>query len=334
MSLRPQFELLADCPHCLIDGAVVELYDPVEPASVFGLPAESRCRLCERRTQGRVTPGPETPSTQLKYRGNGHCPGCDHPLSQDELDAHACSMCGTRAKADVLDEGQDLRDPNVFLAALQRFASEEQSDDLDGFVADNFEGLTLREVIAKVVAGERVATGFDAMFALFHRGGRGGGGVGAGTRSSPRPSAQRLSDERRYDPRAMVLALVSVLVADGKEDPREIAFLNRFLAAEGMKPLEPGERKVHRPMELVGKIPPERRVGLVEAMTQLACIDGVVDPSEMRLVASYASAWGVEPDAVDHWVAQYKVQYANDVQRFFRRLRAFFLAPPTEPGTT
>ncbi|MBL8603789.1 MAG: TerB family tellurite resistance protein [Myxococcales bacterium] len=330
MGGRPQFELLADCTHCRFGGAVVEVYDPVDPASVFGLAAESRCRLCGQRARGVVRPGPETAPERVKYRGNGQCPACQHPLGDDELEAHACGHCGSRAVREVTQAGAVFDTAGALGDALARFAREEQYLSVEAFIKDSFEGLDFEALWAKTQAGEPIATGFDALFALFHRGGRAGGGVGAGLRGSTRPPVGA-PPTRSYDPRAMVLALVSVLVADGKEDARELAFLDRFLAAESMAPLSSAEKKVHRPMELVSKIPPERREKLVEAMTQLACIDGVVDPSEMRLVASYASAWGIDPAQIDAWVELYKVQYASDVQRFFRRLRAFFLAPNPDP---
>ncbi len=39
-------ELTADCEACLLEGGVVEVYDPLVPACRFGLPASTRCRLC------------------------------------------------------------------------------------------------------------------------------------------------------------------------------------------------------------------------------------------------------------------------------------------------
>jgi uncharacterized tellurite resistance protein B-like protein len=128
----------------------------------------------------------------------------------------------------------------------------------------------------------------------------------------------------------MVLALVSVLVADGQRDPREVDFVNRFLAREGMHPLDDSELRVWRPMEIATRIPTPRRAEVVELMTQLACIDGEADPSELRLVQSYAQAWGILDEALDGWLQVYKSRHASGAQRFWQGLRGFFLAPPPE----
>ncbi len=68
-------------------------------------------------------------------------------------------------------------------------------------------------------------------------------------------------------------------------------------------------------------------------MTQLACVDGVVDPSELRIIESYATSWAVPPEDVEAWVERYRAQYATDLQRFFRRVRTFFVAPRTSTYT-
>ncbi len=323
--MATQFELLADCPRCNIDGAVVELYDPHDPAGVMGIPAESRCRMCGAAWAGRVAPGPD--SKGVGFRGSGHCPGCSRALTDEEVEAHACCMCGARGRSEETSAGVDLRDYAVFLDRLACFADEEHETDIAAFTESNFTLGSVDAVHAAVLRGERVETAFDAMFSLFHRGAGHGGAMRAGQRGNavPKP-APRVA----HDPRAMLLALVSVLVADGKQDPRELAFLDRFLKAEGMGPLEPKELKVHRPVEVAGRIPPERRAEVVELMAQLACIDGETDPSEVRLLSSYASAWGIADEDVRDWLARYRHRYATDVQRFFKKLKSFFLAPKDE----
>ena len=40
------FELLADCPRCKVESALVEVYDPASVACHLGVPAEARCRVC------------------------------------------------------------------------------------------------------------------------------------------------------------------------------------------------------------------------------------------------------------------------------------------------
>jgi uncharacterized tellurite resistance protein B-like protein len=326
--LRAQFELTADCPSCGVEGVVVEVYDPSEPACALGLPAEARCRLCEAAWVVRLTEGPD--SKGVAARGTGHCPCCGHALGDDELAAHACSRCGSRARREPSREAADVKDRAALERALRRMADEE-GEALDAFVASNFVGRTLDEVHARIARGEPVDTGFSVLFSLFQRGAGTvrGGSIAARRSTPPRPITVPPPRDvaHAYDPRAMVLALVSVLAADGHYDAREMAFIERFVVAEGMAPLRPEEMRVHRPLEVSGRIPPARRAEVVELMTELACIDGSADPSELRIVESYATAWGISPDELAAWLERYRARYATDLQRFLRRVRAFFLAP-------
>ena len=328
-SVRPQLELVSDCAACRVEGAVTELFDPGTPACAFGVPAESRCRVCEAAWSSLLLEGPGAQG--VRARASGRCPACDHPLSDDEVAAHACGACGTRARLEVATPGHDLRDREVLRARLTTLAREDGVG-LDAWLDANLMGRTLDEVHARITRGEAVETTFDAMFSLFQRGGGRSVNVAAShaqmarppSAHAPRPS---LAPERAHDPRAILLALVSVLVADGDTDPRETAFMDGFLRREGMAPLRPEEWVVHRPVEIAGRIPPARRGEVVELMTQLACVDGDADPSELRVVESYAAAWQIPRDDIDAWVERYRQQYASDARRFMRRLRSFFLRP-------
>lgn len=327
--MRAQFELTADCPACGVEGVVVEVYDPNEPACALGLPAEARCRLCEAAWIAKLTEGPD--SKGVAVRGTGHCPCCGHTLIDEELSSHACSMCGSRAKRETSREPVDVKDRAALERALRRLADEESAESLDGFLASNFVGRSVDEVHARIVRGEPVETGFGVIFSLFQRGAGTvrGGSIAPARTTPPRPITvpPPRDVQHAYDPRAMVLALVSVLAADGHYDAKEMAFIERFVVAEGMAPLKPEEMRVHRPLEVSGRIPPARRAEVVELMTELACIDGSADPSELRIVESYATAWGISPDELSEWLERYRARYATDLQRFLRRVRAFFLAP-------
>lgn len=307
----------------------MEVYDPAVPACAFGVPAEARCRLCQAAWTGALREGPG--SLGVHDRGTGRCPGCGHELGEHEVEARACGRCETSAHRALTRPPDALRDRAVFDRALARLAAEDGAPGVDHFVALNFLGKTADQVHAAIVRGERVETGFDVLFSLFQPAGPARGGAPS-RRSNPPPRLPSQpppprNPEVRHDPRAVLHALVSVLVADGRHDPRERAFLDRFLAAERLDPLRPDELRVHRPLEVAARIPPARRAEVVELMTQLACVDGVADPSELRIVESYAAAWAVPREDVDAWVERYKAQYATDLQRFFRRVRGFFLAP-------
>ena len=128
------------------------------------------------------------------------------------------------------------------------------------------------------------------------------------------------------DRRAMLLALVSVLMADGQRDPREMPLVEAFLAAEGLAPLSAEELRVHRPVEIAARVPVGRREGLVSLMAQLAYADGVADPSEVRVLRAFADAWTVPQEDVDRWLETYRAARRSRQQRLLDRLRAFFLS--------
>ena len=102
---------MADCPACGVEGVLVEVYDPNEPACAFGLPAESRCRLCEAAWAVKLFEGPD--SKGLRARVTGHCPCCGHSLSDEEL--LAVRLCDLNVRI----EGSEL-EPRVekLLSAL------------------------------------------------------------------------------------------------------------------------------------------------------------------------------------------------------------------------
>jgi tellurite resistance protein len=57
-----QFASLADCPHCRVQGAVVETWDSATP----GTPIASRCRMCIREVEAGVEAKPARALLQLK----------------------------------------------------------------------------------------------------------------------------------------------------------------------------------------------------------------------------------------------------------------------------
>lgn len=328
----------AECSACGVEGVAIEVYDPDEPACALGVPAEVRCRLCECVWRGAIAEGLR--SQGLARRGTGHCPACGHALTEGETAAHACIACGTRASLQRTAEGANLKDRAAFDTALARIARDEGTGDVEVFVRENFQGRTVDGLFEAIAAGARIETSFGVLDTLFQRGGAMRGGAVPSRRATPHrpitvPPPARPA-EHAYDPRAMVLALVSVLAADGQYDAREMAFIERFVLAEGMAPLKPEEMRVHRPVEVQTRIPPARRAEVVALMIELACIDGSVDPSEMRIVESYATAWGIADDEVAAMIEKYSARYATDLQRFLRRVRAFFLAPrdPHAPRKT
>jgi hypothetical protein len=56
--MRGAYQVLTDCPHCRVEGALLELMDPSER---IGVPLESRCRLCGFATELGDTTALPTP---------------------------------------------------------------------------------------------------------------------------------------------------------------------------------------------------------------------------------------------------------------------------------
>ena len=126
----------------------------------------------------------------------------------------------------------------------------------------------------------------------------------------------------------MLRALVSIVVADGEIDANERAFIDAFALREGLRRPADDEYQMHRPVEIAGLVAPDRRLDLLERMTELACIDGIADSSEIRIVRAYASMWSVDEIEIARWVEKYRIARASRTRRWLLRLKDFFLAPP------
>ncbi|MEI8254700.1 MAG: hypothetical protein WCJ30_03420 [Deltaproteobacteria bacterium] len=334
-----QFEILADCPVCLCEGSLIEVYDLVDPASSLGIPADARCRLCCAAWSAVVVPGPG--SIGVAARGSGRCPCCGHTLLEPEVQAHACGQCGSRARAELTRSPDSLGDRAAIDRALARFADEESERDVAAFVASNFTAETADGVLAAVLRREPIETSFAAMHTLFNRhGGRGAAAGGGGSSAVRDRRESRVPDQLgpgvhlpvppppAYDTQAMLHALVSIVVADGEIDAEERHFIEAFAAREGLAPPGDHDYQMHRPVEIAGRVPPDRRLELLERMTELACLDGVADSSEMRIVRAYAAIWSVEDQALGGWVEKYRLARASRGRRWMLRVKDFFLAPP------
>lgn len=316
--MRTQVELTAECPECRTVGVWVELYDPVVPASVLGLPAQARCRLCAAERVGECAPGAE--GLVARKRADGRCPFCGRALDEHDLLAHACHGCGSRATLALSRAGDDLRDPATLERAVRSLMAAEGDDDLAGFVRHTFGAADLAALGARYAEGATVEATLDGGVGFLS------GAVARANPATPRPEFTPTRTHLPDDRRAMLLALVSVLMADGQRDVRETGLVEAFLKAEGLAPLAPAEMRVYRPVEVAAKVPPDRREGLVSLMAQLAYADGVADPSEVRVLRAFADAWGVEQSEVDRWLETYRLARRSRRQRLLDRLRSFFLA--------
>ncbi len=316
--MRAQVELTAECPECHTRGVWIELYDPVVPATALGLPAQARCRLCAAEHLGECTPG--SAGLAARVRPPGECPFCAHALDAADLAGHACGRCGSRAVMVPSRAGDDLRDPAVLERSVRALMAAEGDDELGEFVHRCFDVPDLTALSERYALGGPVDTSLDGAVGFLS-------GAVARTLSTPPPpapvaAAAALGDDRR----AMLLALVSVLMADGQRDPRETPIVEAFLKTEGLAPLAPGEMRVHRPVEVAGRVPAARREGLLSLMAQLAYADGLADPSEVRVLRAFADAWAMDQAEVDRWLETYRLARRSRQQRLLDRLRSFFLA--------
>jgi uncharacterized tellurite resistance protein B-like protein len=314
--VRAQVELTSECPECRTRGVWLELYDPAVAASALGLPAVARCRLCGAEHVGQTVAG--TAALRAAPWPVGECPFCAHPLDGD-LAAHACDRCGAAATMARARPGAALADLGALEAAVRALMAEEGDDDLAGFARRSFGDDDFAALAGRYAREEVVDTALDGATGFLS-------GAVARAPSEPRASEppRRLSspDEGR---RAMLLALVSVLMADGQRDPREMPIVETFLRAEGLAPLTAQELRVHRPAEIAALVPVDRREGLVSLMAQLAYADGVADPSELRVLRAFADAWSVPEEEVDHWLETYRTARRSRQRRLLDRLRAFFV---------
>ncbi len=315
--MRAQVELTAECPECHTRGVWIELYDPVIPATALGLPAQARCRLCAAEHLGECTPGSD--ALTARVRPPGECPFCAHALDEADLAGHACGRCKSRAAMVTSRAGDDLRDPAALERAVRALMAAEGDDELGDFVQRCFNVPDLAALGERYAQGGPVDTSLDGAVGFLS-------GAVPRAPTPPPPPAPAVVVAHGDDRRAMLLALVSVLMADGQRDPRETPLVEAFLKAEGLAPLAAGEMRVHRPVEVAGKVPPARREGLLSLMAQLAYADGLADPSEVRVLRAFADAWAMDQAEVDRWLETYRLAGRSRRQRVLDRLRSFFLA--------
>jgi uncharacterized tellurite resistance protein B-like protein len=131
---------------------------------------------------------------------------------------------------------------------------------------------------------------------------------------------------RSAPPRAILYPLVSVISADGEIHPSERAFVDAFLASEGMAPLADDEIRVYSPQEVARYVPKHRREKIVELMCEVAMVDGLGDDAELRVVRAYGSAWQIPEEKVETWLWGYEHAQSSAARQFWLRIRRFVLS--------
>ncbi len=309
-------EIAGDCPACRVEGARLELYDPLDPACALGVFASARCRFCAGAWRGAM-------SATVTAARPGRCPACDAAL--DAAVKGRCARCGLEAHVEEVRAPAVPRSLQEVEGAVARWAAE-AGEPVQAFWEASLLGTTPAALFARLAAGAPVETALDGFDEVF-------GGARGGTTRVTLPPPPAAPAEDRYDTGACSKALASVMAADGELHPAERAFFERVVTEEGWPLLPVEELRVHRPLEIAHLVPPAGRARLVERMVELASIDGVADKSELRVVRAFAAVWGIPGADIDAHLGRQSDHGASWIVRAGRWLRAhvWIEDPPRPP---
>ena len=264
--MRGPFQILSDCPACLVEASLIELIDPDDR---IGVALESECRLCLHRLElgvvvreGRRFHAPEDALRALSRWAREDGEEVAHftltNFGGDTPDEVAAALVARER----VETGFDVV---AFLfpgSSGGPSGTRPEPDD-----APNPEPRT--SVSPPPLRASRTLTPVDS-----------------GDASAPAPA-------RPWDPRDAGRALATIVVADGDHHPAELRFLAAWASAQGSPPVDPADLRVWRPHEL--GTPPEP-AALLDAMRRCALSDNEADGTEIRLLEEYARAWGVPLD--------------------------------------
>lgn len=304
------WQVITDCGHCHTTGAVLELMDPAHPGCHLGVPISATCRMCG---ESRQLADPEfTPRDPFSV---GRCPSCRKPLGPDARVQKRCGHCGFTPEVHHT-AGLDCTDRAAVRTALSDWASTEglTIDELcEGSLGD-----TVAAILDRYVAGEPVESSLDAIAFLFP-GMAAGSALGA-VLDAPKSAVGPPREPVEPDPRAPVKLLVSVMVADGQIRSGERAFVEAFLTAESLDPLSPLELRPWRPHEVGHMTDRDLCLRAVKAAVELMHLDGERDGSEIRIVRTFARAWGIPETQVEDWNRTFDRRYAPPLRTMWRAL--------------
>lgn len=351
-------ELPVDCAECLLEGGVVETYDPLVAACRFGIPSEVVCRLCGIASRGVVHSTRKAPPDLSLVAANA-CPYCLHPLEPSAIDDHRCNACGAEASLEPVSAATRFTSEDDVGARIDAWAREERFPSRAQFLEATFVTPSVAAIFSALRDGARIETVADPF----------GTRTASATPASPpkprqrdamdrppvteripsapplpplstftplpippsRPSAaaSRPQDEAAppsAPPRSIVYPLVSVIAADGEVHPGERAVVDKFLASEGLSPLSEEECKVHAPADVAHLIPREKREAVIQLMCETAMIDGMPDASELRVIRAYAAAWNVPDEKLELWIWAYENANSSAIRQLWLKIRRFVLS--------
>ncbi|HVH48082.1 MAG TPA: hypothetical protein VM925_37370 [Labilithrix sp.] len=359
-------ELSTNCNHCGLEGGVVEVYDALVAACRFGLPATTRCKLCNAAS---VAAFDRPLAKPLREVPANRCPACLHELAPSAIDERRCSTCKARASLLATNAPASFATLADLEAALDSWAEREKFPSREALAVATFADPDLGRIFAAIEEKAPIEILADPFANMGVR--TTGGGARHRSESRHRPPASDSppfvaadrteirppielatppNEPTREEahaiafakaeplagpvsppppsapPRAIVYPLVSVVTADGEIHPEERALIDRFLQSEGLAPLAEHELRVHHPSEVAHLVPKERREDVVKLMCESAAIDGMPDESERRVIRAYATAWDVDDEKIDFWMWGYESMNTSLARQLFLKLRRFVLS--------
>lgn len=277
MSGQP-WQVLADCPRCRVEAAVVEWMDPAHASCAAGEPESRRCRACGHEERWLEVGRWDTITSARDLRVAG------------VARASLAAWCEA-------DGGGDL---DAFCLASFGLGADEVVARLG---AGEAVGSTF-DVIAFLFPHAGAASAPSERPRLH-----------LGEAPEPRQPPPTPPLVTPMEPRTPGRFLVSVMVADGALRAGERAFVDRFLLRNELPALAADDLRVWRPLELGPPPPPELRDRLLEAAVHLMHLDRSRDGAEWRVVRAFASAWGVPESTVVAWDERYSRRYTTVMQR-------------------
>ncbi len=299
-------ELFEDCPHCRLEGGLVETYDAHEAACRFGVPAFVACKLCGLAKRGEVSPLRDGAPHVSRVAANA-CPSCLELLAPEALDVRRCASCGAHAS---LADGAgpfDLTRFDDFEDRLREWAARDGFRDLSELVEATFVEPDVRALHALFLCGELLETVVDP-FAL---GGRAGGEVPGETRG------ETWSERKRSPASVRVVGPAdkpSVVPASGSSAvlpshgafapplaapalPREARVPGESRSANGLE----SPSSTASPSSAPFSAPPR---AILYPLVSVISADGEIHPAERAFVDAFLQGEGLAPLA-DHEVRVY-----------------------------
>lgn len=281
--MRGPTQVLSDCPHCRVESALVELFDPSERV---GVAIEGECRLCGyARELGEVVRfGQPFASADEVIEALARWAEED-----GEADVHVFAVANFNG-----------RDPDGIARAVLAGERVDTGFDVIAWLFPATQGSGRRGEDAEARPAPRFGPATRSAGGL-GRAMRSADGLG-GSRGPPRasPPPQEEPNEaphtgtdarsRGAAPHTVARALASVMLADGRIRPVERRFLDEAVRRLGGAPLEERDLRVWRPTELG---PVGDPAALIAAMRALALCDREADGSELRVLREFARAWQV-----------------------------------------